>query len=49
MASSRARVTTFPMPAMALSDGAQSLDPAQFTRVAARIREVVAWTGKTLG
>jgi 3-deoxy-7-phosphoheptulonate synthase len=38
-----------PNPAMALSDGAQSLDPAQFARVAARIREVVAWTGKTLG
>jgi 3-deoxy-7-phosphoheptulonate synthase len=38
-----------PNPAMALSDGAQSLDPAQFARVAARIREVVAWTGKTMG
>ena len=38
-----------PNPDMALSDGAQSLDPAQFARVAARIREVVAWTGKTMG
>ena len=38
-----------PNPAMALSDGAQSLDPAQFNRTAARIREIIAWAGKTLG
>ena len=38
-----------PNPAMALSDGAQSLDPAQFKRVAARIKDIVAWAGKTLG
>jgi 3-deoxy-7-phosphoheptulonate synthase len=38
-----------PMPAMALSDGAQSLDPGQFARTAARIKDIVAWAGKTLG
>ena len=38
-----------PSPETALSDGAQSLDPGQFARVTARIREIVAWTGKTLG
>jgi 3-deoxy-7-phosphoheptulonate synthase len=38
-----------PSPETALSDGAQSLDPAQFSAVAARIREMVVWTGKTLG
>jgi 3-deoxy-7-phosphoheptulonate synthase len=38
-----------PNPAMALSDGAQSLDPVQFARTAARIREIIAWTGRTLG
>ncbi|HLA83024.1 MAG TPA: 3-deoxy-7-phosphoheptulonate synthase [Thermoleophilia bacterium] len=38
-----------PSPETALSDGAQSLDPAQFDRVAARIRDIVAWAGKTLG
>ncbi len=38
-----------PTPETALSDGAQSLDPAQFARVSARIRDIVAWTGKTLG
>ena len=38
-----------PNPAMALSDGAQSLDPEQFNRAASRIRDIVAWAGKTLG
>jgi 3-deoxy-7-phosphoheptulonate synthase len=38
-----------PSPETALSDGAQSLDPAQFAKVAARIRDVVAWAGKTMG
>jgi 3-deoxy-7-phosphoheptulonate synthase len=38
-----------PSPETALSDGAQSLDPAQFSHVAGRIREIVAWAGKTLG
>jgi 3-deoxy-7-phosphoheptulonate synthase len=38
-----------PSPETALSDGAQSLNPAEFARVAARIREIVAWAGKTLG
>ena len=38
-----------PTPETALSDGAQSLDPAQFAKVAARIKDVIAWAGKTLG
>jgi 3-deoxy-7-phosphoheptulonate synthase len=38
-----------PTPETALSDGAQSLDPRQFNAVAARIRDIVAWTGKSLG
>jgi 3-deoxy-7-phosphoheptulonate synthase len=38
-----------PTPETALSDGAQSLDPAQFAAVAARIRDVVDWAGKTMG
>jgi 3-deoxy-7-phosphoheptulonate synthase len=38
-----------PTPATALSDGAQSLDPGQFARVASRIGEIVTWAGKTLG
>lgn len=38
-----------PTPELALSDGAQSLDPRQFTAVAARIREIIAWAGKTMG
>ena len=38
-----------PTPETALSDGAQSLDPLQFARVACRIREIVAWAGKTMG
>jgi 3-deoxy-7-phosphoheptulonate synthase len=38
-----------PTPETALSDGAQSLDPDQFARVSARIRDIIAWAGKTLG
>ncbi len=38
-----------PTPETALSDGAQSLDPAQFARVTAHIRDIVDWAGKTLG
>jgi 3-deoxy-7-phosphoheptulonate synthase len=38
-----------PTPETALSDGAQSLDPDQFRRVAARIADIVRWVGKTLG
>jgi 3-deoxy-7-phosphoheptulonate synthase len=38
-----------PSPETALSDGAQSLDPDQFASVAARVRDIVAWAGKTLG
>ena len=38
-----------PSPETALSDGAQSLDPEQFSSVAARIQGMVDWVGKTLG
>ncbi len=38
-----------PHPETALSDGAQSLDPEQFARVAGRIRDIVDWTGRVLG
>jgi 3-deoxy-7-phosphoheptulonate synthase len=38
-----------PTPETALSDGAQSLDPIQFSAVAARIRAMVEWVGKTMG
>jgi 3-deoxy-7-phosphoheptulonate synthase len=38
-----------PTPEIALSDGAQSLNPKQFAKVAARIQEIVAWTGKQMG
>jgi 3-deoxy-7-phosphoheptulonate synthase len=38
-----------PTPETALSDGAQSLDPKQFADVAARIKDMVAWVGKTMG
>jgi 3-deoxy-7-phosphoheptulonate synthase len=42
-------IEVHPTPETAFSDGAQSLDPAQFTAVARRIRDMVTWTGKTLG
>lgn len=42
-------IETHPTPETALSDGAQSLDPEEFARVAARISDIVCWTGKTLG
>lgn len=38
-----------PTPETALSDGAQSLDPRQFAAVASRIKQAVAWIGKTMG
>jgi 3-deoxy-7-phosphoheptulonate synthase len=38
-----------PTPEIALSDGAQSLNPKQFDKVAARIQEFVAWFGKQMG
>lgn len=38
-----------PSPETALSDGAQSLDPAQFARVANRIKDIIRWMDKTLG
>jgi len=38
-----------PTPETALSDGVQSLDPRQFAAVAARIKDVIAWMGKSLG
>ncbi len=36
-------------PEIALSDGAQSLDPVQFEHVTGRIRDIIDWAGKTLG
>jgi 3-deoxy-7-phosphoheptulonate synthase len=42
-------IETHPTPETALSDGAQSLNPRQFSQVTARIREIIDWTGKTLG
>ncbi|MBC7294705.1 MAG: 3-deoxy-7-phosphoheptulonate synthase, partial [Thermoleophilia bacterium] len=42
-------IEVHPDPELALSDGGQSLDPAQFARLAARLRDIIAWTGKTLG
>src|SRR5664280_790347 len=38
-----------PTPETALSDGGQSLDPGQFSRVAARLQAMIAWMGTTLG
>lgn len=38
-----------PTPEIALSDGAQSLDPGQFARVSKRIQDIIDWAGKTLG
>ena len=38
-----------PTPETALSDGAQSLDPAQFARVATRLRAMIDWLDKSLG
>lgn len=42
-------IEVHPTPETALSDGAQSLDTRQFTRVAERIKAAVAWLGKTMG
>lgn len=42
-------IEAHPAPETALCDGAQSLNPAGFARTAARIAEMVAWVGKTLG
>ena len=42
-------IETHPTPESALCDGGQSLNPEEFARTAARIREMVAWVGKTLG
>jgi 3-deoxy-7-phosphoheptulonate synthase len=38
-----------PTPETALSDGGQSLDPDQFSSVAARVQAMIAWMGKSLG
>jgi 3-deoxy-7-phosphoheptulonate synthase len=38
-----------PTPETALSDGAQSLDSRQFASVAARVKGMVEWVGKSLG
>jgi 3-deoxy-7-phosphoheptulonate synthase len=41
-------VETHPNPEHALSDGPQSLSPAAFAELAGRVRDLVAWTGKTI-
>lgn len=42
-------IETHPNPEAALCDGGQSLNPRDFARVVARIQEMVAWVGKTVG
>jgi 3-deoxy-7-phosphoheptulonate synthase len=42
-------IEAHPAPETALCDGAQSQDPIQFARTAARIKGLVEWVGKTLG
>jgi 3-deoxy-7-phosphoheptulonate synthase len=41
-------VEMHPNPEHALSDGPQSLSPAAFAEYAARVRDLVHWTGKTV-
>ncbi len=41
-------VETHPNPELALCDGPQSLPPAAFAEFAARLADLVAWTGKTI-
>jgi 3-deoxy-7-phosphoheptulonate synthase len=41
-------VEMHPNPEHALSDGQQSLSPAAFAEYAARVRDLVHWTGKTV-
>ncbi|MHB0978486.1 MAG: 3-deoxy-7-phosphoheptulonate synthase [Thermoleophilia bacterium] len=42
-------IEAHPVPEAALCDGGQSLNPREFGRTALRIRELVAWLGKTVG
>jgi 3-deoxy-7-phosphoheptulonate synthase len=42
-------IEAHPAPEVALCDGGQSLNPGEFARTAARIREMVQWMGKSLG
>ncbi|MHB1344922.1 MAG: 3-deoxy-7-phosphoheptulonate synthase [Thermoleophilia bacterium] len=42
-------IESHPAPEAALCDGGQSLNPREFGRTAARIRELTAWLGKTVG
>jgi len=42
-------IESHPAPEAALCDGGQSLNPREFARTAARIRELTAWLGKTVG
>jgi 3-deoxy-7-phosphoheptulonate synthase len=42
-------IEAHPAPEVALCDGGQSLNPGEFHRTAARIREMVTWMGKTIG
>jgi 3-deoxy-7-phosphoheptulonate synthase len=42
-------IESHPTPEAALCDGGQSLNPKEFGRTAARIKELVGWLGKTMG
>lgn len=42
-------IEAHPAPETALCDGAQSLSPSGFARVAKRVTDMVTWVGKTLG
>lgn len=42
-------IEAHPAPETALCDGGQSLNPREFSQAAARITDLVAWAGKTIG
>ncbi|HZK49695.1 MAG TPA: 3-deoxy-7-phosphoheptulonate synthase [Thermoleophilia bacterium] len=42
-------IESHPAPEAALCDGGQSLNPKEFARTAARLRELAAWLGKSIG
>jgi 3-deoxy-7-phosphoheptulonate synthase len=42
-------IEAHPAPEVALCDGGQSLNPAEFSRTAARLTQMVEWMGKTVG
>jgi|SRR5680860_178113 len=42
-------IETHPSPETALCDGGQSLNPGDFEKTAARIKDMIEWTGRRLG